>query len=187
MKKSKKNYLIILLVVILLTLAIGYAAFNQLLNISGTASANGTFNVHFNGGTVVAGTGTATGTTDTLTVTATLPAPGTGTTITAHIVNEGTVKAKLTGYTVEGTGFALVGGTTNQYTDGVIIVTVPDIDTDGSETLDAVTGACNVTFDVEWDSNNTTVSTPHNATFTIKLTYEQDVTTFTPGVNHTNP
>lgn len=47
MKKTKKNYLIIALIVILLTLAVGYAAFSGTLTISGTATANGTWDIHF--------------------------------------------------------------------------------------------------------------------------------------------
>ena len=44
-KKSNKKYLIILLIVFLLALAIGYAAFTDTLNITGTANANGTFDL----------------------------------------------------------------------------------------------------------------------------------------------
>lgn len=47
MKKSKKNYLIVALIVILLALAVGYAAFTQQLQIIGTATAKGSWDIHF--------------------------------------------------------------------------------------------------------------------------------------------
>ena len=50
--KSNKKYLILLLVVFLLALAIGYAAFSDTLTISGTANAKGTFDLEFQNATV---------------------------------------------------------------------------------------------------------------------------------------
>ena len=42
---SKKNYFIVMLIVLLLALAVGYAAFSDTLTISGTANASGTFDL----------------------------------------------------------------------------------------------------------------------------------------------
>ena len=47
MKNKKRNYVIVVLVVLLLALAVGYAAFSDTLNITGTANAKGTFNMEF--------------------------------------------------------------------------------------------------------------------------------------------
>ena len=41
MRKTKRNYLIVALIIILLSLTIGYAAFSDVLTISGTANAKG--------------------------------------------------------------------------------------------------------------------------------------------------
>lgn len=46
-RKSNKKYFIVLLLIAVLLLAVGYAAFSDTLNISGTASANGTFDIQF--------------------------------------------------------------------------------------------------------------------------------------------
>ena len=45
MKNKKRNYVIVVLVVLLLALAVGYAAFSDTLTISGTANAKGTFDM----------------------------------------------------------------------------------------------------------------------------------------------
>ena len=47
MKKTKRNYVIIALIIVLLSLAIGYAVLNDQLEISGTANVKGTFNMVF--------------------------------------------------------------------------------------------------------------------------------------------
>ena len=47
MKKSKKGYVIIALIVILIAIAVGYAAFSDTLTISGTATGAGTWSVVF--------------------------------------------------------------------------------------------------------------------------------------------
>ena len=52
MAKSKKNYLVIVLVVALVSLAVGYAAFSQNLTISGTATGTTTWDVKFTDATM---------------------------------------------------------------------------------------------------------------------------------------
>ena len=47
MKKQKRNYLLVALIVILLAIAVGYAAFSANITISGTATASGTWDVKF--------------------------------------------------------------------------------------------------------------------------------------------
>ena len=60
MKKSNKrnkNLVIILLTILLLALAVGYAAFSDVLTISGTANAKGTFNLEFQNAEIVTAVG----------------------------------------------------------------------------------------------------------------------------------
>ena len=47
MKKTKKNYAIIVLIVLLVAISIGYSAFSSSLNISGTATGSGKWDVEF--------------------------------------------------------------------------------------------------------------------------------------------
>ena len=47
MKKTRKNSIVIALIVLLLALAVGYAAFSSELTIEGTANALGTWDVKF--------------------------------------------------------------------------------------------------------------------------------------------
>lgn len=197
MKKTKKNYVIIALIVVLLALAVGYAAFGGTLQISGTATANGTWNVHFDNPSItpenekntVTLSKTATDE-DTLTVTVALGYPGDGATVAVDILNEGTVDARLTEFKVEGTGFDAgteLGGNT-VYQNGAIKVTVPTMSADEStgEVIAKAGGKCSVAFDVEWDESvNSVASEGQTATFTITFKYVQSTTAFTPGVSHT--
>ena len=94
MKNKKRNYVIVVLVVLLLALAVGYAAFSDTLTISGTANAKGTFDMEFTSATIDTATAkginttesTATISTDKNTVTVVvkdLAYPGAGTNVTA--------------------------------------------------------------------------------------------------------
>ena len=196
MKKTKKNFVTIVLVAILLTLAVGYAAFGGTLKISGTATANGTWNVHFANPTITQAEGNTvalsknTTDNDTLTVTVALGYPGDGATVKVDILNEGTVDAKLTGFKVEGTGFDAgteSGDNTVVYQNGAIKVTVPTMNANESTGEVVASGkTCSVAFDVEWDENVVDVDADgQTATFTITFDYIQSTTTFTPGVSHT--
>lgn len=197
MKKTKKNYIVIALVVILLALAVGYAAFGGTLKITGTATANGTWNVHFANPTITPDTDSNNVTlsktstdNDTLTVTVALGYPGDGATVAVDILNEGTVDAKLTEFKVEGTDFdaGTVSGSNTVYKNGAIKVTVPTMnadETDG-EVVAKAGGKCSVAFDVEWDESVDTVADGgQTATFTITFKYTQSTSTFTPGASHT--
>lgn len=190
MKKTKKNYLIIALIVILLTLAVGYAAFSGTLTISGTATANGTWDIHFANASVTPEEGnTATinteGESDTLTVSVNLAYPGDGATVSVDIVNEGSVDAKLTGFTVKGTGDTSFTNSGNEYKDDAIKVTVPNMTT--GEVVAGSDGVCHFKFDVEWDQDVTEVAEGgQTATFEITFDYEQSTQAFTPGVGHTD-
>ena len=139
-KKDKKNYLAIALVVILLLLAVGYASFTQTLNITGNVAGNATWNVHFvdaSCGIVnptddsVSGAAlsiaNAAGGNTTLTVNLTdtsssggadnrLKYPGDAKKIRATIKNDSSIPVKLTGFTVNapttGTAYATADSTT---------------------------------------------------------------------------
>lgn len=176
MKKSKKNYLIIALVVILLCLAIGYAAFSANLTINGTAKGTGTWDVKFVSATINEdGHGNAPTVTDnTISVDVELGYPGDGCTVTANIQNAGNIPAKLT-------GFELTDDTGATYTDTDVEILIPDIKKDGTEVI-APGATCPVTFSVKWltDSKATTV----DAKFKISFTYEQDTTEATVAPAH---
>lgn len=184
MKKNKKSNIVIVLVVLLLALTIGYAAFSSELTITGTAKTKtGNWDVKFIKAsiseTTVAGEfdeESSVGVTDNaVTVNAVLQAPGDGANVTATIKNAGKLDAKLTKFTVAGDGFV---GNGNTYTNGDIIVTVPNLANleDGnivaSKSRDFI-------FSVEWNKNATNTTDPQTASFTITFTYEQDGTTFT--------
>ena len=188
MKKSKKNYVAIVLIVLLLALAVGYAAFSSQLTISGTASAKaGTWDVKFTNAdatpSIVSGTATNTANVNSsdatkVDVKVNLATPGDGSTVTATITNNGTVDAKLKNFKLEG----LTKVSETVYQTGAIKVTVPTV-TNGD--VIAKDASKTFTFLVEWDSavDEATVGTSgQTANFTITFDYEQNgVGTFTPG------
>lgn len=177
MKKSKKTNVLAILIVFLLVLAVAYAAFNQTLTITGTATAQGNWDIHFENESITTKTGNSVtigkteGSTvnDKLTVAAKLDYPGDKSTVSVDIANDGSVDAKLTAFTVTGDGFTQSG---NVYTNGVIKITVPTMAT--GEML-ASNGTKTFTFDIEWDSNETDTSVSQEAKFTITFDYEQAV------------
>ena len=167
MKKQKRNFLLVALIVILLAIAVGYAAFSANITISGTATASGTWDVKFLSASVDTsshGTANVTGNkNDTLSVDVTLSYPGDGCTVTANIQNAGTVPAKLTGFT-------LTDDQGKEFSNSEIEITTPTITTDGSEII-AAGGKCPVTFGVKWKKEST--ATTATAKFKINFTYEQ--------------
>ena len=184
MKKTKKNYVAVVLIVLLLALAVGYAAFNQALPISGTANANANWDVKFAAGTATITNSIVDGTTEntvkiapdgkSMDVTVNLATPGDGANISVDITNAGSLPAEIEIFTVSGDGFSGAG---NTYTKSPIQVKVPTVTT-GDE-LD-VGATKTFEFSVEWDpsaTSNTNVN--ETATFTITFNYKQS------GVNGT--
>ena len=178
MKKSnKKNYIAIVLIVLLLALAVGYAAFSSQLTITGNATAKaGTWDVKFTAASasasIVSGTdeNSVNYTDNKVTVTVNLATPGDGSNITATITNNGSVDAKLTGFNV--TGLTATADAT-VYQTGAIKLTLPTV-TDG----DVITAGASKTFkfSVEWDSaidEATVGTTGQTASFDITFDYEQ--------------
>ena len=182
MKKSKKNYVLIALVVILLCIAVGYAAFSANLTINGTANANGTWDVKFVKAAInEPGHGTVEPSISpdgqTLTVAVELSYPGDGCTVTANIKNSGTIPARLTAFDI----YAEDGESV--FTNPDITVTVPD---DGNNFTSGENGeviaageTCPFTFSVQW--NESSKATSATAKFVIKFTYSQpDAVTVSP-------
>lgn len=180
MKKSKKNYAMIALVVILLCLAIGYAAFSANLTINGTATASGTWEVKFIKAEMNDedhGTAEVTSS-DEVTVNAKLAFPGDACTVTVYIKNNGTIPAELTSFEC-----TKADGTT-VFTDDNIEVVIPDIET-GDEIIKAGE-TCPVTITVKWKADST--ATNATASFKVKFEYKQpEEVEVTPSHNtHTN-
>lgn len=168
-RKSKRNYLIVALVVILLLLAVGYASFTETLNISGTVSGKADWEVIF----TEASTGGANAISNdghTLTVTTTdLKYPGDAKEITVVIQNNSSMDIKLT-------DFKVVGPTENSD----VTLDYVTLDKDGSEVLTANGGTCTYKFIVGWDKDSEKVEIEDSYSFTFD--YEQDTkpSTLTP-------
>ena len=186
MKKSKKNGIAIVLVVLLLALAVGYAAFSQALPINGTAKTQtGNWDVKFKSAEASKSVVTAATTTNTatvaqdgksVTVSVDLAAPGDGSNITTVIENAGKIDAKLTGFEVT-RDFTVSADDANVYENGAMKLTVPAMTTNGSDVIKAGQSKTFV-FSVEWDENINATEV-QAATFTITFTYEQDNVKFT--------
>ena len=183
--KSGKNLLIILLIVLLLALAVGYAAFSDTLNISGTANANGTFDLEFQNATVDSTVGCdATNTTATISsdkntldvVVKDLAYPGAGAQFTVDIVNVGSIPAKVKSVTPTG-----LTGNPNIKIEGLDAITT-------SHPSIAAGDKCTLTFTVYWDEDSTaelTEAEKSGVAFSLEVEYEQDVTdTFTGTPSH---
>ncbi len=169
----------------LIAIAIGYAAFTQNLTISGTANAVGNWDVHFASASINdqsnedAKICSAKLNNDktSVDVSVQLSYPGDGHTITTTIKNNGTIPAKLTGFTVKdkNTGTAI----SNDYLE----ITTPTLTTDGTEKIEAGQ-TCTFAFGVKWKTSAPTDSTTVSETveFTIEFNYEQatDEVTVTP-------
>lgn len=180
MKKSKRNYVIIALVVILLALAIGYASFSSILTVNGTATGTGQWDVKFtsakfldSAGAVDTGHGdqpTISAEGDTITAEVKLAYPGDGVILEAVVTNSGNVPAKLE-------DFKVTGG------DEDLVITQSSIAT--NEKLSADGGTCTAQFAIVWspESEKTELG---EKTFTITYTYTQDTTNVTLNPTHTD-
>ena len=172
--KNKTKILIVALVVLLLALAIAYAAFSGSLKVAGTADAEGHFKVVFSkDGTVTTPDhGTAKVNADDptkMTVSVKLTYPGDGCTVTTPIKNEGTVPAKLTGVKIYKKGTTVAFDNSSSQ----IEVLVPDV---GSDESLAVGESTTRSFTVKWKADSTVETA--TAEFDIVLEYEQDTSEF---------
>ena len=193
MKKTKKKFLIILLVVLLLGLAVGYAAFSDVLTITGTANAGGTFDMQFTSCTVTNAQGVKTTHTaqddsdditegiisndgDLLTLKCVdLSYPGAGAQYNIVITNVGTIPAKVNG----------LSNQTNVTGNGVILIDGLTLPGNHSATI-APGGTCTFSVTVKWDPTHTQPLTDAQKTvsFGLDINYEQDTTNFTGTATH---
>lgn len=191
-RKNKRNYIIVALIVVLLLLAVGYASFTQTLNITGTATASATWNVHFtSASTSKSGTGHSATISDekTINFTSTLAYPGDAEKITAVITNDSSMGIKLTGFTVtDGTNTvaSVPLGTETEANEDILIDYVT---LNTSTEKIAAGGSCTYEFVVRWNKESTTVPTagsPISKSYTITFDYEQDTTDSTLTPSHTH-
>ncbi len=145
--RGNKNAVIIVLIVLLLLLTVGYAAFSDILTISGTANAKGTFNLEFQNAEIVTMVGVNEEGTkaeisedkNTLQVNvADLAYPGAGVEFSVDIVNVGTIPAMVNAVTptnITGSEHIKIEGLEAITTDHPII---------------EAGGKCNIHFTVEW-------------------------------------
>ena len=177
MKTKKRSQLLIVLLILLITLAIGYAVFSDQVVIGGTATMAGNIEIVFKSGTVHGnGYGDAIVSTDgkTLNVDVELTYPGDGTMVTAIIENKGTVPVSLSQFTLSGVSPEL-------------IVTFPLANGGSNSDVILSGGTCEVIFAVEWDpaddSDNNSPS--KTGSFTATFDYIQDLTGFVPNTSYT--
>ena len=175
MKKTKRNYLIVALIIILLSLTIGYAAFSDVLTISGTANAKGTFDMIFSSASI--DTATAQGidkvnsyakidesNSNVVNISIKdLAYPGAGTNVTVVIKNNGTVDAILKELTLSAV-------------DSDIEVGYPE----GFKVDEVVPAGktCTLTFYVKWKATSE-LKAEKTVDFSATLNYEQ----YTPEFN----
>ena len=145
--KKSKNIIIVSLLILLLALAVGYAAFSDILTISGTANAKGTFNLEFQNSEIVTLVGVNEEGTkaeisedkNILNVNvADLAYPGAGVEFSVDIVNVGTIPAQVNAVTptnITGSEHIKIEGLEAITTDHPII---------------EAGGKCNIHFTVEW-------------------------------------
>lgn len=197
MKKSnKKNRALIVLVVLLIALAIGYAAFQTVLTVNGTATGTITWDVHFTSdtklyevtdqgakgnaitsntrGSVSLGTASTTGQNQaqSATVTVDLKYPGDAVLLETVIKNDSTQDAKLTGFQVTNNTTGLIITQPNNAT-----ITPGTVGSNTGDVLTAGTGICTAQFLIKWDPTAAAIQTASGAqSFTIEFTYSQDTT-----------
>lgn len=178
--RNKTKLIVIAILVVLLALAIAYASFSGVLNISGKATASGNFEVIFTNGVVsTSDHGTAVvnqADTTKMNVDVKLGYPGDGCYVTTTVKNNGTVAAALSGFNIYNQG------TTTTFASDDIEVLIPDLDTTGNEVLQPGE-SCTITFTVKWKRNST--ETEATANFDIELDYQQATQEFT-GSESTN-
>ena len=179
MKKSKnRNYAIIVLVVLLLALAVGYAAFTTTLTITGTATGHTTWEVKFTNAQLLDAEGNAdtahgTVTFDDTTVTATgitLAYPGDAVNLRVTIKNNGSLKAKLTGYQI----------TETNGTNGADITVTPAVASGQNGEIINAGGTCNQDFVIKWKADSQNKDAVKNFTVTFTYTQETNEVNITP-------
>ena len=155
-KDNNSKYFILVLFIMILSLAVGYALFAEALSISGTAQTTGSFDVEFSATAVTyessgaSATSVIAGDSNSLTITVDLEQPGDNATISVTVENVGNLNANLLSVDLLGTD------------DTDLVVTLPTWPTGVS-----LTPAETYQFDiiVEWDSGS--IVTDKNVNFTV--------------------
>ena len=182
-KTNTKSYVLIALFVLLLAIAVGYAAFSSTLKITGTATANGNWDVRFTAASVSPSTGNSAqistsqgGTTnDTVTVSVALTQPGDSATVTTTITNQGSVDAKLNGLTIKAADGTTAQLTTSNasHTYGAITANLNASNVADNSTIAANGGTATYTLTFEWPASYTSENVDDTLRFEITLPYEQ--------------
>ena len=178
-KADKKNLIISILIILLLVLSIGYAAFSDILTISGTANAKGTFDLEFQNAEIVKNVGAdATKTTavisedkNTLTVNvADLSYPGSGVEFAVDIVNVGSIPAEIQAVTPTN-----ITGSNKIKVTGLEV-----IKTDHPKI--AAGDKCNIHFTVEWPIEaGEILENESSISFGLEIEYVQSTVEFFEG------
>lgn len=165
------THVLLLAVLIIGIGSIAYAAYSQVLSVSGTGTATGNFNVAITSITRTSATGVTDNTAPTFTGTsatfnANLAYPGATATYAVTVTNNGSIPAKLTSISDLTTVNSAAPAYITFATSGV---------TAGTTTL-AASGATNVVnVTVTWDSASSPNTTTGNSkSATITLTYDQN-------------
>lgn len=179
-RKNKRSYLIITLIVIMLLLGIGYAVFQQTLDITGTVNGSATWNVHFVSGATTdkngaAVTGTLSEDKHTLTVNVSdLQYPGDAREVTAVIKNDSSMPIKLTGFTPTAPADSDI---TFDYVDLTSKVATAGLSTTAADasTYEVIpaNGMCTYKFIIGWKSTSTKTALT-SSTYSITFNYEQN-------------
>ena len=182
---NNKKVFILMLIILLLILAVGYAVFSEILTISGTANAKGTFDLEFQNAEVVKNIGaneektTAEISADKNTLTVNvgdLAYPGAGVEFSVDIVNVGTMPAEIQSVTptnITGSDKIKVTGL-----DG-IKVGHPKIE---------VGDRCKIHFTVEWPADSGEILEDESSiSFGLQIEYTQSTgEVFEGTVSHTD-
>ena len=179
MKRTKRNKIITIVLILLLLIAVGYAALQSNLNISGTAKTSGKWDIHFENNS---DEDISTISTDkqTLTVNANLTTPGEKQDLSVDIVNGGTIDAYLTGFNIsmkngENVEIPANGGS---YTSGVIKITVDNLEEKvnvetGKLTANGGKTTYNMSFEWPEEAIQEGENLEETMTFEITFTYSQ--------------
>lgn len=167
--KKDKKFLIILVLLVLLGVAVGYAALSQTLTINGTAKIASDWKVVFKSITLADSSGatqaesTPSKDSDTsVTFNVTLEKPGSYAEYTIVVENQGTIDAKLSAIT----DLATINATESK--DIIYTITGPEV---GSEL--AASASATYTVRVEWKADSEEIPTVKTKTATITLDYVQ--------------
>lgn len=165
MKANDKKYFIVSLFIVLLSLGVGYAIFSETLNIAGTATVTGNFDVEFAAATVSenehSNDATAVISVDKNTLTINAPdlrQPGAEVTVNATVENVGNIGAELLSVNLTGDD------------DEDIIVTYPTFPVG---TVLAPGDTYNFDIVIVWDMSSQASEKTLN--FTAELNYQQEV------------